>query len=198
MTDFCKTLTALCRKTNISIETAMKMTTAYRFDADQAAYQITENGYVPDEKTVHELAAYFGVGTDMFRKSKHERENTDKVYLAGPITGYPDFMSRFKDAHAYLESQKFKVFNPAFVTACLPSTHMERQDFIDLGIVLLGMCDAIALMPGYEESTGCCAEKAYAVANRMRVIELLPEHLELGHKLLLDGPFSGDTMTPTP
>ena len=186
MTDFCKTLTSLCNKANISIEDALKHTTAYRFDPKEVQYQIISNDYIPNENTMHELADFFGIGIDMFYKSKHEAENARKVYLAGPITGCPDFMTNFDQAHAYLECQNFQVFNPARVTATLPSSHMERQNFIDLGLVLLGMCNIIALIPGYEESTGCCAEKAYAIANRMGVIELTPEQLEIGRKLLLE------------
>lgn len=97
----------------------------------------------------------------------HNRERTmkTKIYLCGPITGCNDAEERFRAAEAFLtEARNMDVYSPMAVTSALPKKNMSRKDFMDLGLHLLSMCDAIAVMPGCEGHTGCDLELAYARA----------------------------------
>lgn len=180
MSHFSKTLGSLCQTANLSIQAAIKNACPAMSGGDAAnmANRIVNEDYIPAADVITSLAEYFGIGTDMLFESPHIGDNKKKVYLAGPITGHPNFMAEFDIAHAYLESQGYIVFNPARTTAALPTANMTRRNFMDLGITVLGMCNAIALMPGWESASGCQLEKAYAEANRMQVIELTEDQLK--------------------
>ena len=142
-----------------------------------------ENGWTPDGDDVVQLAEYFGVGvTDLT-----ESEPIGLCYLAGPITGVPDFLNRHKWAKAYLESAGEHVCSPALITDTMPKAYMNRKQFLDLGFAVLSMCGAIALMPGWEDSAGCVVEHGYAETNGYRIIYLTEEKLETGRKLLIGG-----------
>lgn len=177
-TQFCKSFAAMCKTAGIHMEDALRV--ACPNWSEQAiknlATSIVFEQYIPGDEIIHNLANYFGIGIDMFYESPHIDPDVIKVYVAGPITGYPDFMERFDTATEYLKAQGYQVFNPARITEHMPASHMTRQNFMDLGLCVLGMCNAIALMPDWQKSTGACMERAYAAANRMKFIEL-PESL---------------------
>lgn len=145
--------------------------------------------YVPDIWTMADIADYFGVGVDDFLPTaSRPARNVKNIYLAGPITGVPDFMDRFADGEAYLAKiENAHVFSPARATAALPKAHMTRQDFMELGLCILRMCGTIALLPGWEESKGCLMEKAYAETNRYQVCYLDEGMLYEGRRIRKTG-----------
>ncbi|HQT62764.1 DUF4406 domain-containing protein [Acidiphilium sp.] len=116
-----------------------------------------------------------------------------KIYVAGPMTGFPFFnYPAFHDAAAQLREQGHHVFNPA-------ERDIERHDGVDISAGnavgclaqaaaqhgfsrrealtddLMWICreaEAIALLPGWERSSGARAEHATALALGLEVIEL--------------------------
>jgi nucleoside 2-deoxyribosyltransferase len=113
----------------------------------------------------------------------HEFEGmTMRVYLSGPMKGYPE--SNFPAFHAKaaaLRSKGLEVVNPAeinvkgagndadFYNQCLRADLKAMMD-----------CDAIALMRGWEASNGANLELHVAHRVGMRVLfvdELLTPHL---------------------
>jgi len=99
-----------------------------------------------------------------------------KIYLAGPMRGYPEFnFPAFHKAAAELRAQGHEVFNPAeedlkefetieTVTETYdadPDTmrrHVMRKDVL----AILDWAEVIALLPGWETSSGVKVEKALA------------------------------------
>lgn len=83
-----------------------------------------------------------------------------RLYLAGPMTGIPHFnYPAFNAAAAMLRAEGHEVFNPAEVT--------ETDRRAALKADLTWICDhaeGIALLPGWERSSGARAEHALAVA----------------------------------
>ena len=83
-----------------------------------------------------------------------------RLYLAGPMTGIPHFnYPAFNAAAAMLRAEGHEVFNPAEVT----ETDRRAQFKIEMSWI----CDhaeGIALLPGWERSSGARAEHALAVA----------------------------------
>jgi hypothetical protein len=77
-----------------------------------------------------------------------------KVYLAGPMRGYPEF--------------NFPAFN-------LAAAKLRAAGYVVLGEDMAWICahaEAIALLPGWENSKGATAERATAIALGLKVIEL--------------------------
>lgn len=112
------------------------------------------------------------------------------VYLAGPMSGIPHFnYPAFNAAAAHLRRAGHHVFNPAEHDTATHGKDISNPDGCEetakkehgfcrrkaLKADLAWICDnaeAIALLPGWEKSTGACAERALAVALKIQVIEL--------------------------
>jgi hypothetical protein len=111
---------------------------------------------------------------------------TGKVYLAGPMRGYPDFnFPAFHAAARTLRSYGYTVFSPAEKDI---EKHGDTFKSVDgnedilkngfnlrdaLAMDLEWICknaDAIALLPGWEKSKGASAEKATAMALGLEII----------------------------
>jgi len=102
------------------------------------------------------------------------------VYLAGPMTGLPGFNFHEFDRHAeLLEKKGHTVFNPAQMDRDLgfdPSSSEVSPQFLrdafsrDLSAIC--NADAIALLPGWEKSSGARIEWMLAVHLGLKVIYL--------------------------
>ena len=93
-----------------------------------------------------------------------------RIYISGPITGTDDFYERFAEAEAEaMWSCDGSVVNPARLNDIMPkdATH---EEYMELSFKLLGMCDAIYMLKGWEESKGANREYGYAVAKGMRLM----------------------------
>src|SRR5690242_9933428 len=114
-----------------------------------------------------------------------------KVYLAGPMRGYPEFnFPAFHAAAAKLRAEGYEVFNPAekdeevygtdfaerFPTGDLAAASAAGFDLrVALAEDLYWICrhaDAIALLPGWQASKGACTEYSTAQALGLRAIFL--------------------------
>jgi Domain of unknown function (DUF4406) len=101
-----------------------------------------------------------------------------KIYLAGPMRGIPDLNFPAFDRYAYqLRREGHKVFNPAeadlerqrvkTVDEVIAKRELDPKNFdrscIDSDVTrIIWWADAIAFMPGWENSSGCAVEFALA------------------------------------
>lgn len=112
-----------------------------------------------------------------------------KLYVAGPMRGLPLYnFPLFDDATAHLRSLNYEVINPAEIDRELgfdPETGTD-EDFEKLGGIEAAMsrdfaaildCDGIALLPGWERSTGARAEVFIAQTTGRRVFKFIPHLL---------------------
>lgn len=91
-----------------------------------------------------------------------------RIYLAGPMTGLPDFnYPAFHAEAARLRALGYDVANPAENP---PSACGTWAGYMRLAIPLLCRCDAICLLPGWASSRGASIEHALAVHLGMAVI----------------------------
>lgn len=94
-----------------------------------------------------------------------------KIYLAGPITGTDDYMSRFNAVETRLRYAGHKVINPA--KKCLILGSDQPHDvYMKHVLPFLLECDGIYLMDGWENSEGCKLEKSVADACGIPVVEV--------------------------
>lgn len=88
-----------------------------------------------------------------------------RIYIAGPMTGYPAFnYPAFHQAAARLRDVGYVVENPAETDRPLSDPWRE---FMKDAIAKLITCDAVALLPGWEKSTG--AQLEYAIADKLQL-----------------------------
>ena len=91
-----------------------------------------------------------------------------KVYISGPMTGYPDFnYPAFNAAETWLTDRGHDVLNPA--------RHPKQDTWagylrLDLADVLTA--DGIALLPGWEASRGAQLEVHVAHSLGIRVLPI--------------------------
>lgn len=95
------------------------------------------------------------------------------IYIAGPMRGYPRFnVDAFDTAARHFAELGFTVLNPAemdrkagFDHDKVPQmaiTQDDRRAFMRRDLMAICNCDAIALLPGWEQSKGVAAELALA------------------------------------
>lgn len=112
-----------------------------------------------------------------------------RIYLAGPMRGIPNFnREAFRQAARNLRSLGHEVFCPAESTEAIYGEHVyqnqpegdEPKAGVDGRVVfkedLVFICEkaeAIALMPGWENSKGATAEHAVARALGLKFIYLV-------------------------
>lgn len=91
-----------------------------------------------------------------------------KVYVAGPMTGLPQLnRSAFFAAEAYLLGQGARVMNPAV----LPDG-WAHDAYIRIAIPMLMECEAVAFLPGWQQSKGARQEFTRAHAFGLVLLQL--------------------------
>lgn len=91
-----------------------------------------------------------------------------KVYVSGPITGYPDHNKpAFDKATAELRAEGYEVVN---VFELHGSTERHWVDYIALDILELERCDAVYFLDGWEKSYGSIVEMVVACRYKKRLM----------------------------
>ena len=91
-----------------------------------------------------------------------------QIYIAGPMTGYPDHnFPAFHAAAKSIRDEGFSVINPAEICPELgkPWEYYMRRDLTEML-----KCDVIYLLKGWDKSKGALLEKHVAEALGMAVI----------------------------
>ncbi|MBQ0078396.1 MAG: DUF4406 domain-containing protein [Eubacterium sp.] len=96
------------------------------------------------------------------------QEKRKRIYISGPMTGLdPDVMKwNFTTASMEASLLGYIPVNPAVISE-LP---LETEEYMILDIELLGMCDAIYMLRGWENSNGANIELETAMQLGMRVL----------------------------
>lgn len=85
-----------------------------------------------------------------------------KIYISGPITNVIDYKEKFARAEHNLKAKypDAEIINPTVLDK-LPLTYDE---YMELDLRLLGMCEGIYMLKGWEDSKGSNREYGYALA----------------------------------
>lgn len=82
----------------------------------------------------------------------------NKVYIAGKITGDPNYREKFAEAEKELKRRGYLVMNPAV----LPEG-FEWNEYMQITKAMLGVCDTIYLLHDWKESEGAIKERLWAL-----------------------------------
>jgi hypothetical protein len=94
------------------------------------------------------------------------------VYIAGPMTGLPEFnYPAFRAAAAELRALGYDTEDPSDNEAKVKADP-TWADYMRLGLTQMLTCEGIALLPGWESSRGASLEVHVARALGMEVADL--------------------------
>lgn len=86
-----------------------------------------------------------------------------RAYLSGPISGTKDAIERFSDAQKVLEQAGIDdVCNPSWLMKILNPRTTDREEYMGICLDLLGECDIVIQLNGWQESLGCQCEYGFA------------------------------------
>lgn len=92
------------------------------------------------------------------------------VYIAGKITGDPEYRKIFQRAAKKLERMLGPVMNPAL----LPEG-MCKADYMAICIAMINQADVVAFLPGWTESPGATLEHQYCAYIGKEILYLKEE-----------------------
>lgn len=93
-----------------------------------------------------------------------------KVYIAGKVSGDPEYRAKFNRAEERLKRQGYIVINPAV----LPSG-MDHADYARICAAMLDSADAVALLEDFGKSEGAIIEYRYSKYIKKKIIYLQEE-----------------------
>ena len=76
------------------------------------------------------------------------------VYIAGKITGDPDYKAKFKHAAEVLTSVGYTVLSPTI----LPSEGFAYEAYMRMSYAMLRECEAVCFLPSWMDSKGALRE----------------------------------------
>ena len=81
-----------------------------------------------------------------------------KIYIAGKITGDPDYKAKFEAAAEAYTKKGYTVLYPSWMPA-----GMRPADYMRICFAMIDTADVVAFLPGYETSPGPQLELQYCL-----------------------------------
>ncbi|MGF0241212.1 DUF4406 domain-containing protein [Rhodococcus sp. IEGM1300] len=116
----------------------------------------------PIDRAVDRIKAFVTPGVTL------ARSRANRLYLAGPMTGFEDFnFPAFNKVAAELRARGYIVENPAEHGVVEDA---EWRDYMAYDLTRLGLCGIVAVLPGWENSKGARLEVHIARELNMPVV----------------------------
>lgn len=112
------------------------------------------------------------------------------IYLAGPMTGYPEFnYPLFRKVTAELRGRGHVVYDPSeFPHNSSAGPFPFRKAFVSYSTFICLTADTIVLLPGHEYSIGATAERALARVCGIDAFEYITAGVYSPHDLKAEMP----------
>jgi nucleoside 2-deoxyribosyltransferase len=81
-----------------------------------------------------------------------------KAYIAGKITGNPNYKQEFAEAETQLKAGGYVVMNPSFM-----QEGFEQMEYLHVCTAMIDVCDEVFFLPTWTDSKGSHYEYGYAV-----------------------------------
>jgi nucleoside 2-deoxyribosyltransferase len=94
-------------------------------------------------------------------------ETKPKCYIAGMMTGDPDYKLKFDKAEEKLKAKGWIVINPAV----LPEG-FAPMEYYKVNMAMILICDTVFFLPNWINSRGAHLEMGYALGTGKRVVIL--------------------------
>ena len=93
-----------------------------------------------------------------------------RIYISGPITGTQGWAVRFEEAEVKLAAAfpDAKIVNPSYLGVVYPG--YEHHEYMTMCMILLGKCDVIYMLDGWERSKGAKMELKLALENGLKIV----------------------------
>jgi len=88
-----------------------------------------------------------------------------KIFLSGPISGDPEYKSKFNAVEEKLKAQGHLVWNPA-----MHPDGFEHYEYMAVCLPAVLFCDCVAFLEGWDESPGSLKEFNYAISHGRKVL----------------------------
>lgn len=104
---------------------------------------------------------------------------SELVYLSGPITGIDNYEENFSKAEKKLKLMGYRVCNPVILGKEVENDlkKLNRsptwKDYMVKCMEKIFNCDAIYMLPGWENSRGAKIEREIAIGCEMKFISVL-------------------------
>ena len=92
-----------------------------------------------------------------------------KIYIAGKITGNPDYVAQFAEAEAALRAKGHSVMNPARIVPAAAFDAFDYRDSMRVSRAMQNVCEAVYFLPNWKDSDGARQEHAHARATWQRM-----------------------------
>ena len=79
-----------------------------------------------------------------------------KIYIAGKITGDPDYKAKFEAAENFYKKKGYTVLTPTWMPI-----GMQPADYMRICFAMIDTADVVAFLPDYETSPGAQLELQY-------------------------------------
>lgn len=101
--------------------------------------------------------------------AKRAKKKEPRIYLSGAITGIPHYKKDFELVETELLSKGYRyIVNPAELDEVI--VNGEYENFMDVCLKLIDMCDIVVLIPGWKKSAGANREMGYALGKGKEVV----------------------------
>ena len=102
-----------------------------------------------------------------------------KIYISGPITNNPMHVVQFAKAANAIKDLGHEAVNPVDLQKMLDPKTTSWEQYMQVCIALLKVCDAIYLLDGWQNSKGATKEFHLAMTHNMVIYKHLGEVAEL-------------------
>lgn len=96
-----------------------------------------------------------------------------KIYIAGKITGDPNYRAKFAKVEEQLKAEGYTVMNPAV----LPDG-FEHHEYISICFAMIDACNWAYFLNDWTDSKGAKLEHEYAIKNSMAALYQREENYE--------------------